>query len=104
MVSASISFVVGGDEGAEHGEVVAEQARNSSTSWVTTPMRLRNSTAGRSRTSMPPTRMAPDSVSQRRATRRPMVVLPLPVRPTMPTVVPAATWRLTSCRTSVPVP
>ena len=79
-------------------------ARNTSTSCVTMPIRRRRPLADRSRTSMPPTDTVPSSVSHSRASSRPIVVLPLPVRPTTPTVVPAGTANVMSWSTSVPVP
>ena len=72
------------------------EARNSSTSWVTTATWRRRERCSRSRTSTPPMVTRPLVTSQSRSTSRPRVVLPLPVRPTMPRWVPAGISRSTS--------
>ena len=54
---------------------------------------------GMSRTSAPPTLTAPEPTSQKRATRRAMVVLPLPEGPTMAHMVRAGTLIDTPVRT-----
>ena len=54
---------------------------------------------GMSRTSVPPTRTVPESTSQKRATRRAMVVLPLPEGPTIAHMVRAGTLIETPVRT-----
>ena len=54
---------------------------------------------GMSRTSVPPTRTVPEPVSQKRAMRRAMVVLPLPEGPTMAHMARAGTLIDTPSRT-----
>ena len=54
---------------------------------------------GMSRTSVPPTRTEPEPVSQKRAMRRTIVVLPLPEGPTIAHMLRAGTLIDTPART-----
>ena len=74
-------------------------AWNSCTSCVTTATRRRRSFRGVWVMFTPPSVISPAVASYRREIRRVRVVLPLPVRPSRPTVCPAGRWKVTPLST-----
>ena len=81
---------------------------NRNGSWETTTRRWRSSSLATSWSGTPPRRIWPIVGSAKRAIRRPSVVLPEPVAPTIATCWPAGmctlTWRSTAASTSAVTP
>ena len=72
---------------------------HSATSWKTMANWDSSHAWVASRTSTPPTRTVPESASQKRPTRRAIVVFPPPEGPTIAVTVPGSTEKDTSLRT-----
>ena len=75
--------------------------RNSCTSCVTMPRRLRSASSPMPPTGTPPIRTAPRCASYRRNISRDIVVLPLPVRPSKPSTFPGRRSNDTSSSTQL---
>ena len=79
-------------------------SQNRNGSCGTMPMLPRSTPSGRSRTSMPSMNTVPGGGSYSRGSRLTSVDLPLPVGPTIASVVPAGTVSEMSCSTGGPPP